>query len=74
EGNLVAGSARQGITISGATVLRLNRNRVTRAGGPGFVIVNGARVLEMKANAAEATRGPRFVVRNATVGPAAPKK
>jgi hypothetical protein len=68
EDNVVAGSAASGIAIDGAIALKLNRNRVTRAKGPGFVIVRGAHVTEMIGNAADSNAGPRFVLRGATIG------
>jgi hypothetical protein len=67
EENMVAGSAGAGIAINGATAIRLNRNKVTKADAPGFVIVDEGKVLEMVGNAAYANRGPRFMLRNGTV-------
>ncbi len=63
EGNLVAGSGAPGISINEATALKLNHNRVTRAKGPGFVIINDAKVLEMIENSADGNLGPRFLQR-----------
>jgi hypothetical protein len=72
EDNLVVGSALPGISVNGATALKLNRNRVTRAGAAGFAIVSGARVLEMLGNAADSNQGPRFLLRDSTIaGPSA---
>jgi len=48
----VSGSAGAGIAIDGATAVRLNGNKVTRADAPGFVIRDGGKVLEMVGNAA----------------------
>jgi hypothetical protein len=69
EGNLVIRSALSGIVILNATALRLNRNRVTGAAAPGFLITGTAHVLEMEGNAADANRGPRFMLRGGTIGP-----
>ncbi|MHC4449247.1 MAG: right-handed parallel beta-helix repeat-containing protein [Planctomycetota bacterium] len=67
ERNFVSDSGAPGIAIDGATALKLNHNRVTRAKGAGFIIVRGAKVVEMAGNASEASEGPRFVVRDATI-------
>jgi hypothetical protein len=64
---MVAGSAGAGISIDGATAIRLNRNKVTRADAPGFVVRDEAKVLEMVGNAADLNRGPRFMLRNGTI-------
>ena len=68
EGNVVSGSGAAGIAIDGATALKLNRNQVTGAKGPGFTIVNGASVLDMVGNAASGNAGPRFVLRESRIG------
>ena len=73
EGNLVARSARPGISIYGATVLRLDANRVAYAKDAGIVIVEGAHVLQMRDNVAHEVDGPRFVLRDAHVGPRSAK-
>jgi len=67
EENMVAGSAGAGISIDGATAIRLNHNKVTRADAPGFVIRDEGKVLEMVGNAADSNRGPRFMLRNGTI-------
>jgi len=67
EGNIVSGSGASGVAIDGSTALKLNRNEVTGAKGPGFVIVDGAKVLEMLGNAAEGNMGPRFLLRGGTI-------
>ncbi|MFQ5844698.1 MAG: DUF1565 domain-containing protein [Planctomycetota bacterium] len=67
EDNLVSGSRAAGIAINGATALALNHNRVTRANGPGFVIVAGAEVGEMVGNAADSNQGPRFLLRGGKI-------
>jgi len=68
EDNVVAGSGTSGIAINDATALKLNRNRVTGAKGPGFVFVDGAKILEMIGNAASENAGPRFVLRGGKIG------
>jgi F-box protein 11 len=67
EDNVVSGSAGAGIAVDGATAIRLNGNRVTKADAPGFVIRDGAKVLEMLGNAADLNRGPRFMLRGGTI-------
>jgi hypothetical protein len=67
EENLVVGSEAPGIAINGATAIKLNYNKVTKANAPGFVIKAGANVLEMKGNAADETLGPRFMLRNSII-------
>lgn len=67
EDNLVAGSGGAGITIEGATAIRLNRNKVTQSRAPGFVIVNGSKILEMLGNAADSTHGPKFMLKESTI-------
>lgn len=67
EENLVSGSWGPGISINGATALKLNRNEVTGARGPGFLISNGAKVFEMVANVADSNQGPRFILRRSTI-------
>ncbi|MBW1896010.1 MAG: protein kinase [Deltaproteobacteria bacterium] len=64
EDNVVSGAAAPGIRVDGATVVRLNRNKVTGAKAPGFVIKNGGNVLEMVANVSDLNKGPRFVLSN----------
>jgi len=56
-----------GIRVNGATLVRLNRNEVTGASGPGFLIKNGGKVLEMVANASDLNKGPRFILRDSTI-------
>ncbi|MDY6988012.1 MAG: right-handed parallel beta-helix repeat-containing protein [Thermodesulfobacteriota bacterium] len=67
EDNLVSGSSGAGIAIDGATAIRLNGNKVTRADGPGFVMRDDAKVLEMIGNAADNNHGPRFMLRGSTI-------
>ena len=67
EDNVVSGSAGAGIAIDGATAIRLNGNKVTRADAPGFVIRDDAKVLEMIGNAADNNQGPRFMLRSGTI-------
>ncbi|MHC4223454.1 MAG: right-handed parallel beta-helix repeat-containing protein, partial [Planctomycetota bacterium] len=67
EDNVVWDSALAGIAVHGATALRLDRNQVTRAGAPGFMLTAGARIQQMVANASHANRGPPFVLMDATV-------
>jgi len=67
EDNLVSGSQGAGIAIDGATAIRLNGNKVTKADAPGFVIRGDAKVLEMVGNAADSNRGPRFMLRGGTI-------
>jgi hypothetical protein len=67
EDNVVSGAKAPGIRVDGATVVRLNRNEVTRASGPGFLIKNGGKVLEMVANASDLNKGPRFILRDSTI-------
>ncbi|MDY6986566.1 MAG: protein kinase [Thermodesulfobacteriota bacterium] len=67
EDNVVSGAAGPGIRVDGATVVKLNRNKVTGANAPGFIIKNGGNVLEMVANVSDQNKGPRFVLRNATI-------
>jgi serine/threonine protein kinase len=68
EDNVVSRAAAPGIRVDGATVVRLNRNRVTGANAPGFIIKNGGNVMEMEANVSDMNKGPRFVLRNGTIG------
>jgi class 3 adenylate cyclase/tRNA A-37 threonylcarbamoyl transferase component Bud32 len=68
EENAVFGAAAPGIRVDGATVVKLNRNKVTGANAPGFIIKNGGEVLEMVANVSDLNKGPRFVLRNGTIG------
>lgn len=70
EGNLVARTARPGIAIFGAGILRLDDNRIQGAKDAGISIVKEARVLQMRGNVVQQAEGPRFFVRDATVGPA----
>ena len=72
--NVVVGSTSAGIAIEGSFALKLNDNRVTKARGPGFVIVAGAEVEEMVDNAADANAGPRFVLRSSKIAPQEPRK
>jgi parallel beta-helix repeat protein len=67
EDNIVSGSAGAGIVIDGATAIRLNGNKVTKADAPGFVIRDDAKVLEMVGNAADSNQGPRFILRGGTI-------
>jgi hypothetical protein len=67
EENIVSGSEGPGIAINGATALKLNRNKVTKAKAPGFLIVHGATILEMVGNVSYANRGPRFMLRDSTI-------
>ncbi|MHC4933384.1 MAG: right-handed parallel beta-helix repeat-containing protein [Planctomycetota bacterium] len=67
EANVVRDSALAGVAIHGATALRLDRNQVTRAGAPGFLLTAGARILQMVGNASNSNRGPPFVVVDATI-------
>lgn len=67
EENIVVRSGGPGIRINGATALKLNRNKVTGAKGPGFSIINSAKVLEMVGNAADSNKGPRFMLRRSTI-------
>ena len=74
EKNVVVGSTSAGIAIEGSIALKLNDNRVTKARGPGFIIVAGSEVEEMLENAADANAGPRFVLRAGRITPPKPKK
>ncbi len=67
EDNVVSGTKAPGIRVNGATLVRLNRNEVTGASGPGFLIKNGGKVLEMVANASDLNKGPRFMLRDSTI-------
>jgi hypothetical protein len=67
EDNVVAGAAAPGIRVDGATVVKLNRNKVTGAQAPGFIIKNGGNVLEMVSNVSDLNKGPRFVLRNGRI-------
>ncbi|MFQ5653934.1 MAG: right-handed parallel beta-helix repeat-containing protein, partial [Planctomycetota bacterium] len=67
EANVVSDCDWAGIAVNGSTVLKLNRNQVTRTKAPGFVIAMGAVVHEMIGNAADSTQGPRFLLRDSTV-------
>ncbi|MHC4729168.1 MAG: right-handed parallel beta-helix repeat-containing protein [Planctomycetota bacterium] len=71
--NVVVGSTAAGIAIEGAVALKLNGNRVTKAKGPGIIIVAGAEVEEMFDNAADANAGPRFVLRASKIAPPKPR-
>ena len=71
--NVVVGSTSAGIAIEGSFALKLNDNRVTKARGPGFVIVAGAEVEEMYGNAADGNAGPRFVLRASKIAPQKPR-
>jgi hypothetical protein len=68
EENIVSGSRAPGIAVNGATALKLNRNKVTGAGGPGFIITKDATVVEMVENVSDANKGPRFMLRSGTIG------
>jgi hypothetical protein len=59
----VLGTEGPGIAVNGSTALKLNRNKVKGAKGPGFVITDGAKVVEMVGNAADLNSGPRFLLR-----------
>ena len=67
EENIVSGSSAPGIAVNGATALKLNRNKVTGARGPGFVITKGATVVEMVQNVSDSNKGPRFMLRNSSI-------
>ncbi|MHC4952402.1 MAG: right-handed parallel beta-helix repeat-containing protein [Planctomycetota bacterium] len=67
EDNVVSGSGVSGIAVHKATALKLNRNRVTGAKGPGFVIAGGAIVREMVGNAANGNAGPRFLLHEGNI-------
>ena len=67
EDNVVSGAAGPGIRVNGATVVKLNRNKVTGANAPGFIIKNGGNVLEMVANVSDQNKGPRFVLSDGTI-------
>ena len=71
--NVVVGSTSAGIAIERSVALKLNDNRVTKAKGPGFVIVGGAEVEEMYDNAADGNAGPRFVLRASKIAPQKPR-
>jgi Right handed beta helix region len=73
EDNLVAGSGSPGISVKGATAIRLNYNKVTGATGAAFVILEGGTVLEMIGNAADANPGARFVLLDGTIETASPR-
>ena len=67
EDNFVARTARPGIAIFGASILRLDRNRIAQAKDAGISIVKDAHVLQMRANVVQEAEGPRFFLRDATV-------
>ncbi len=62
DDNVVAGSGPGGVAVHGSRAIRLDRNRVTGAKGPGFLIVSKATVNEMIGNAADGNMGPSYVV------------
>lgn len=60
ENNVITGTTGPGISINGATAIKINGNRVKNSSSPGFLFID-ANVLEMTGNAADLTDGPRFV-------------
>ena len=67
EGNVIADTGSMGIAVNGSTVLTLNRNKITKTGAPGIVIVSGSEVHEMQQNIVTNTRGPKIRIKESTV-------
>lgn len=67
EENVIERTGSVGIAVNGSTVLKLNRNRVTKTGAPGIVLVSGSTVYEMKQNIMTNTRGPKLVINDSEV-------
>ncbi|WPD23479.1 MAG: right-handed parallel beta-helix repeat-containing protein [Candidatus Electrothrix scaldis] len=67
EDNRVDQTGSVGIAVNSSTVLRLNRNQISKTGSPGIVLVFGSKVHEMKDNTMTNTRGPKLVVEESEI-------
>ncbi|RWX47876.1 Right handed beta helix region [Candidatus Electrothrix aarhusensis] len=67
KGNVIRQTGSVGIAVNGSTVLTLNRNKITKTGAPGIVIVSGSEVHEMQKNIVTNTRGPKIRIKESMV-------